>query len=131
MRGYYTTSYVSRMCGVPLLVARAGLMQLVDTTPTLGGPNWELRLQRDSGRVSGVLVTGWAQRAAVDVEIEAWSRARVLVGLRHRSKAVPWWSDSYFTSAHEAVAHVTVALENWADEPLRTLLAGTDLIRSA
>lgn len=123
MTGFITTSYVSRVSTVPLLVARAGLDEVVRRTPAIVTPDWALRFgQPDVGTVAATVTSGWAQRAAVDVEIDSWSRSRVLVGLRHRSRAVPWWSDSYFAAAHAAVAAITNALEDWADEPLRAAL---------
>jgi hypothetical protein len=128
---FVATSYVARRCDVPLLVARAGLEELVRDTPVLRGSGWELRLDQSEHRVSGLLSAGWAQRASVEVEVEPWSRSRVMIGLRHRSRAVPWWSGGYFTAAHAAVEVLTDALETWADEPLRTLIAPFRLIRSA
>jgi hypothetical protein len=125
MSNQITTSYVSRICDVPPLVASAGLAQLARTTPSMSGSGWELRIERVTDEhVSGVLTAGWVQRAAVSLEIEPWSRARVIIGLRHRARAVPWWTGIYFTSAHEAVAHITTAIESWADEPLRAVLEG-------
>src|SRR4051794_21376747 len=102
MNAFITTSYVSRMCAVPPLVARAGLAHLGASERILTGDGWELRLGNPDG--PGLLTAGWTLRAAVDVEIEPWSRSRVLVGIRHRARAVPWWSTAYFTSAHEATS---------------------------
>jgi hypothetical protein len=106
------------------LVARAALADFTQRRPVVASTDWTLRFTgvADRGAAPAVLTVGWVLRAAVVVEIDAWSRDRVLVGLRHRARAVPWWSDSYFTSAHDAVAMITTALEYAADEPLRTLL---------
>ena len=118
MNAFITTSYVSRMCAVPPLVARAGLAHMITTDRVLGGDGWELRFGDRDG--PGLLTAGWTQRASVDVEIERWSKSRVLVGIRHRARAVPWWSAAYFTSAHEAAGLIVTSLEQWADEPLRS-----------
>src|SRR3954470_5763114 len=120
MNTFITTSYVSRMCAVPPLVARAGLAQLVATERILTGDGWELRFGDRDG--PSLLTAGWTQRAAVDVEIEPWCRSCVLVGIRHRARAVPWWSAAYFTSAHDAVAMITSTLQQWADQPLRSFV---------
>jgi hypothetical protein len=77
----------------------------------------------DAGTVDAVLTSGWVQRASVLLEVDTWSTDRVLVGMRHRARAVPWWSVAYYRAAHEAVALITDAIEEWADEPLRTVLA--------
>ncbi|MFL6238610.1 MAG: hypothetical protein ACJ735_03820 [Actinomycetes bacterium] len=123
MNADITTSYVARVCDVPPLVARAGLEELARTQPVLLGAGWELRFD---DATSAVLTTRWPCRASVHVEVERWSRSRVLLGLRHRSRAVPWWSELYFASAHEAASAITQFLTEWADRPLREIVDPAD-----
>jgi hypothetical protein len=124
MNADIATSYVSRVCDVPTLVAHAGLAEFVRRNPAIVTSGWSLRFTgTEDASVSAVLSAGWAQRVAVDIEIERWSRDRVLVGMRHRTRQVPWWSTSYFGAAHDAVGVIIDALEEWADEPLRAVLA--------
>lgn len=119
MSGTITTSYVSGGCPLPPLVAQAALRGVLQQTPLMRGDGWELRLAPD---LSAELTAGWGLRAAVDVEVEPWSRDRVALGLRHRSRNVPWWRSAYFDAAHDAVRTLTTAMVAWADEPLRALL---------
>jgi hypothetical protein len=119
MTSFVTTSYVSRVCSVPPLVAHAALAELISTTPVLLGEGWELRLGDNPN--AATLIGGWPYRAAVSVEIERWSRSRILIGLRHHSRAVPWWTETYFTCAHAAVTLIADLFTAWADAPLRGL----------
>ena len=126
MTPYIATSYVSRICDVPPLVARAALDDLVAVTPRLAERDWELRLgEPRHGRVPGLLSAGWGQRAGVVLELDRWSTKRVLVGLRHRGRAVPWWSAGYFAAAHSAAGEVVALIQEWADEPLREIVDDT------
>jgi hypothetical protein len=128
MTAFISTSYVSRVSALPPLVARAAFDDVVQQG-AFSGAEWQLLFpERD---LHAVLMCGWGLRAAVMVEIEPWSRSRVMVGIRHRSRNVPWWSERYFTSAHEAVRDLSVALQTWADAPLRALTEPRCLIRSA
>jgi hypothetical protein len=123
MRPTIVTSYVSKICDVPPLVAAAALDDIVQVTPRIVGPTWELRLRpADANGTPGVLAAGWGLRAAIAVEIECWSSQRVMLGLRHRTRAVPWWSDGYFAAAHDAAAVLAWWIEDWADRPLRDLV---------
>jgi hypothetical protein len=118
-----TTSYVSRICAAPPHVAQAALMSDVGTLPHITGRKWQLVMDSVvDGRLEATLSSSWSQRTAVIIEVEPWSRSRAFVGLRHRSRGVPWWSASYFAAAHEAVAMITDRVERWADEPLRRLV---------
>src|SRR3954470_19829253 len=128
MTTFFSTSYVSRVSTLPPLVARAALDDLVQRG-AFNGEGWQLLFPaRDR---HAVLIGGWGMRAGVMIEVEPWSRSRVMIGIRHRSRNVPWWSDRYFTSAHDAVRDLTAALQTWADAPLRTLTAPSGLLRSA
>ena len=123
MTGHITTSYVYRVCDVPPLVARTGLTEYVRRSQVIGTPDWTLRFDlADAASMSGLLSAGWALRASVVLEIDSWSRDRALIGLRHRARAVPWWSAAYFEAAHDAVALIVAAVEAWADQPLRAVV---------
>ena len=128
MTPYIVTSYVSRVCDVPPLVASAALDELVRVTPRLVGPTWELRLQASGAEgAPGLLSARWGQRAPVVVELERWSSTRSVLGLRHRTRGVPWWSAGYFASAHEAAKALAGSIEDWADWPLRDAMSASVL----
>lgn len=140
MSQHFATSYISRLVGLPPLVAQAAFDELVGdhatTCVTVAG-RCRLKLSaRGSASKAGVpgaqpctrpyrvvpstLYAG-PRRTRVALELWPWSSGTVQLGLQPRVRGARQPPERILAAGHMVLAHMDTMLHAWADIPLTRL----------